>query len=86
MNDRYQKDCLRKKRYSTRTRALEVIADIRKRRPETPELFDYKCPHCHGYHLTRSPRRALPEPDLTPWQPGEFYSSFKRRTLRGRRR
>jgi len=51
--ERWEKECLTKKRYYTHDRAEEVC----KRRTEEggTQLYTYRCDSCGEWHLTRQP-------------------------------
>jgi hypothetical protein len=49
MTDREWKMCANKKRYPTEKCAIGVAL---KRSKDAGALLWYKCPYCHGYHLT----------------------------------
>ena len=52
-----RKMCRDKTRYKSYTEAQAVINRINpSKRGDKPNRY-YKCPHCAGYHITRSPRR-----------------------------
>ena len=54
---RDRKMCKDKVRFNNEPAALEAIRRINPtKRPNKPNRA-YKCPKCHGYHLTRSPKR-----------------------------
>lgn len=50
---RIERSCSSKARYSTRGEALEAIAACEAH--GTRGLSCYRCPHCHGWHLTSHP-------------------------------
>ena len=46
--------CASKHRFGSREAALRTIGYIRhRRRPHARRSYTYRCPACHGYHLTR---------------------------------
>ncbi len=49
----YEKACASKNRYATRTEALGAIAACEEHGRRG--LSTYRCPYCHGWHLTSHP-------------------------------
>lgn len=53
---RDRKMCKDKTRYANEPAALQAIKRINPARSKNKPNRAYKCPRCHGYHLTRSPK------------------------------
>lgn len=58
--EREEAECKCKKRYSTRDEAVNTAKLRRAWGHEPSELWCYHCPHCQGFHLTRTPHMEPP--------------------------
>lgn len=50
---RYVRMCKHKRRYCTRSFALEIAKCILQKQPKR-ELRPYRCPYCKGFHLYKN--------------------------------
>lgn len=50
--------CARKSRYGSRERAHQAALGKKRKFGLDCDLYAYKCPWCHGWHLTKAPQEG----------------------------